>query len=70
MAEIRAEMAGSVWRVLVKEGEAVSAGADVVILESMKMEIPHPSLIDGIVTRVTVAEGDTVQEDDLLVVIE
>ena len=63
-------MAGSVWKILVKEGDQVTAGSDLVILESMKMEIPHPALVDGKVSRVAVAEGDAVQEEDLLVVLD
>jgi acetyl-CoA carboxylase biotin carboxyl carrier protein len=67
--EVRAEMVGNVLRVSVQEGDAVAAGDTLVILESMKMEIPvHPET-SGTVTRVAVAEGDVVQEGDLLVVL-
>jgi biotin carboxyl carrier protein len=67
--EVRAEMVANVLRVSVREGDAVTAGDTLVILESMKMEIPvHPE-IGGTVTRVAVAEGDVVQEGDLLVVL-
>ncbi len=67
MTEIIASMAGNVWKVLVSEGSEVKAGQDVVILESMKMEIPHEAETDGTVAKITVAEGDFVEENDILV---
>lgn len=68
--EIRAEMVANVWKVQVTEGDTVSDGDTVVILESMKMEIPVQSEFDGIVSKVAVAEGDVVQEGDLIAVLE
>lgn len=67
MAKIEASMAGNVWKVLVKEGDEVKAGQDVVILESMKMEIPIAAEEDGIVTKVHTHEGEFVNDSDLLV---
>lgn len=64
---IRASMAGTVWKVLVKPGDAVAEGQDVVILESMKMEIPITAEAGGTVKAVRVAEGDFVNEGDLVV---
>lgn len=66
MAEVRAEMVANVWKVLVTEGDPVSDGDTLVILESMKMEIPVLAEESGTVTRLHVAEGDVVQEDDLI----
>ena len=67
--EVRAEMVGSVLRVEVAEGDVVGAKDSLVILESMKMEIPvHPEF-GGTVERIAVHEGDVVQEGDLLVVL-
>jgi acetyl-CoA carboxylase biotin carboxyl carrier protein len=67
--EVRAEMVGSVVRVEVAEGDLVTATDTVVLLESMKMEIPvHPE-VGGRVTRIAVSAGDVVQEGDLLVVL-
>ena len=67
--EVRAEMVGSVLRVEVAEGDVVSAADALVILESMKMEIPvHPET-GGTVAQVAVHEGDVVQEGDLIAVI-
>ncbi|HET6185978.1 MAG TPA: biotin/lipoyl-binding carrier protein [Trebonia sp.] len=66
MAEIRAEMVANVWKVLVSEGDQVDDGDTLVILESMKMEIPVLAESPGIVTKLHVAEGDIVQEDELI----
>jgi len=67
--EVRAEMVANVIRVEVGEGDVVTAGDTLVVLESMKMEIPVQPEIGGTVTRVAVTEGDVVQEGDLLVVL-
>lgn len=66
MAEVRAEMTANVWKVLVSSGDQVAGGDTLVILESMKMEIPVIAEEPGTVTAVAVAEGDVVQEDDLI----
>ncbi|HEX4396068.1 MAG TPA: biotin/lipoyl-binding carrier protein [Trebonia sp.] len=66
MAEIRAEMVANVWKVLVSEGDQVDDGDTLVILESMKMEIPVLAETPGVVTKLHVAEGDVVQEDELI----
>ncbi|WP_431925172.1 biotin/lipoyl-binding carrier protein [Nonomuraea jabiensis] len=70
MAEVRAEMVANVWKVVVKEGETVSEGDTLVILESMKMEIPVLAEEDGVVAQLKVAEGDVIQEGDLIAVID
>jgi biotin carboxyl carrier protein len=66
VAEIRAEMVANVWKVLVSEGDHVDEGDTLVILESMKMEIPILAEESGTVTKLHVAEGDVVQEDELI----
>jgi biotin carboxyl carrier protein len=66
VAEIRAEMVANVWRVVVAEGDQVEDGDTLVILESMKMEIPVVAEGPGSVTKLHVAEGDVVQEGDLI----
>jgi acetyl-CoA carboxylase biotin carboxyl carrier protein len=68
--EIHAEMVSSVWKVLVAPGTQVAAGDTLVILESMKMEIPVVPETGGVVRRVAIAVGDVVQEGDLLVSLE
>ena len=67
--EVRAEMAANVWRVLATEGQHVRDGETLLILESMKMEIPVLADSEGRVERLEVADGDAVQEGDLLMVI-
>lgn len=70
MAEVRAEMVANVWKVVVDEGATVDDGDTIVILESMKMEIPVLAEDSGTVAQLKVAEGDVVQEGDLIAVIE
>ncbi len=67
--EIRAEMVANVWKIVVSPGDEVSEGDTLVILESMKMEIPVVSEEDGTVTELAVTEGEVVQEGDLIAVI-
>ena len=69
MAEVRAEMVANVWKVVAAEGDHVDDGDTLVILESMKMEIPVLAEVSGKVSRLGVAEGDVVQEGDLIAVI-
>jgi len=68
--EIRAEMVANVWKVVAAEGDTVADGDTLVILESMKMEIPVLAESSGTVSRMAVAEGDVIQEGDLIAVIE
>lgn len=68
--EIRAEMVANVWKVVASPGDEVSDGDTLVILESMKMEIPVVAESDGTLTQLAVKEGDVVQEGDLIAVIE
>ncbi len=70
MAEVRAEMVANVWQVVASEGDSVAEGDTLVILESMKMEIPVLVEDGGTLTKLAVAEGDVVQEGDLIAVIE
>jgi acetyl-CoA carboxylase biotin carboxyl carrier protein len=64
--EVRAEMVANVWKVLVSEGDTVEDGDALVILESMKMEIPVIAEADGIISTIAVSEGQVVQEGDLI----
>jgi acetyl-CoA carboxylase biotin carboxyl carrier protein len=70
LAEVRAEMVANVWKVVVAEGDTVEDGDTLVILESMKMEIPVLAEDSGTVVGLKVAEGDVIQEGDLIAVIE
>ena len=60
--EVRAEMVANVWKVVVAQGDSVADGDTLVILESMKMEIPVLAEGDGMVSAMHVTEGDVVQE--------
>jgi acetyl-CoA carboxylase biotin carboxyl carrier protein len=68
--EIRAEMVANVWKVVVTAGDQVSDGDTLVVLESMKMEIPVVAESDGTVAEIAVNEGDVVQEGDLIARVE
>ncbi len=69
-ADIVAEMVANVMKVLVSPGDRLAEGDAVVLLESMKMEIPVLTESPGTVAAVKVAEGDVVQEGDVLVTLE
>jgi biotin carboxyl carrier protein len=68
--QVVADLVANVWKVLVSDGDQVAEGDTLVILESMKMEIPVDTPTTGIITRLAVAEGGTVDEGDLIAVIE
>ena len=68
--EVRAEMVANVWKVVVAEGDSVADGDTLVILESMKMEIPVLAEGEGTVSALHVSEGDVVQEGDVIAVIQ
>lgn len=68
--EVLAEMVANVWKVLVSEGDEVAEGDTLVILESMKMEIPVEATASGKVAEIGVTEGGVVQEGDVIAVIE
>lgn len=67
--EIRAEIVASVLKVIVAEGQQVAEGDHLVLLESMKMEIPVVVERTGTVSSLAVAEGDVVQEGDLIAIL-
>ncbi|MGO1054489.1 biotin/lipoyl-binding carrier protein [Crossiella sp. CA198] len=68
--EIRAELVATVGEVVVGEGDVVAPGDTLVVLESMKMEIPVLTERDGTVTRLVVEPGALVRAGDLLAVVE
>lgn len=67
MAEIRADMVANVMEIYVTVGDPVAVGDTIVLLESMKMEIPVIAENAGTVTRLAVDVGDVVQEGDLII---
>ena len=66
---IRAEMVASVLSVSVQVGDQVESGGTLMLLESMKMEIPVLAELPGVVSEIRVVDGDLVQEGDVLVVL-
>lgn len=70
MANVEAHITGTVWKIECEVGQAVEEGDTLVILESMKMEMPVEAEDDGVVKEILVEEGQSVSEGDPLVVIE
>ena len=70
MANIEAHITGTVWKIEVKVGDTVEEGDTVVVLESMKMEMPVESEDSGTVRTIHVAEGQAVREGEALVTLE
>jgi len=70
MHEIRAEITANVWQVRVEEGQLIAEGDELVILESMKMEIPVVTEVPDVVRELHVAPEDVVQEGDLIALID
>ena len=68
--EIESEVTGNVWKVLLEAGAKVEEGDIIMILESMKMEIPVEASVSGILSELCVAPEDQVSEDQLLAVVE
>jgi acetyl-CoA carboxylase biotin carboxyl carrier protein len=70
VADVAAHITGTVWKIEVKAGDEVSEGDTLVILESMKMEMPVEAEDDGKVAEIRCEEGQSVSEGDVLVVLE
>jgi acetyl-CoA carboxylase biotin carboxyl carrier protein len=67
---VMAEMVASVFQVVARVGDMVEPSDTLVILESMKMEIPVPAEVGGVIKEMSVTEGDVVNEGDWIAVIE
>ena len=70
MPEVEAHITGTVWKIEVEVGDTVQEGDTVLILESMKMEMPVEAEDPGVVKEILVAEGESVSEGDTLVVLD
>ncbi len=68
--DVESEVTGNVWKVLLEEGAEVAEGDVIMILESMKMEIPVEAPAAGRVSKIHVAPEDQVEEDQVVAVIE
>jgi acetyl-CoA carboxylase biotin carboxyl carrier protein len=69
MADVAAHITGTVWKIEVKVGQQVSEGETLVILESMKMEMPVEATASGTVKEIRCKEAQPVNEGDILVVL-
>jgi acetyl-CoA carboxylase biotin carboxyl carrier protein len=69
MADIIAHITGTIFKIEKRLGDSVAAGDEVIILESMKMEIPLESPVAGVVQQILVAEGQVVEEGALVAVV-
>ena len=69
MPDVEAHITGTVWKIEVEIGDQVEEGDTVVVLESMKMEMPVEAEYEGTVKEILVAEGQSVSEGDALVVL-
>ena len=67
---VQSEITGRVWKIEGRIGEAIGPDDTVMILESMKMEIPVPAPVGGRLTKIHVAEGDLVEEGQVVATIE
>ena len=68
--EIKTDITGTVWKVLKQVGDTVEEDEPILILESMKMEIPVAASEHGVVTEIVVKEGDTASEGSVVARIE
>lgn len=69
-SKVASEITGKVWKIAVEAGAQVAEDEPIIILESMKMEIPVSAPVDCTVVEILVAEGDTVTEGQPVAVIE
>jgi len=70
MAEVKAELVGNIWKIVTEVGQQVEEDDTLMILESMKMEIPVVSPVTGTVREIRVREGDVVQEGQTMAIVE
>lgn len=68
--DVKTEVTGKVWKIVAKPGDKVAADDEIMILESMKMEIPVVAPENGILKELSVAEGDAVTEDQVVAIVE
>jgi acetyl-CoA carboxylase biotin carboxyl carrier protein len=68
--EVKAHITGTVWKIQVAVGDEVEEEDELIILESMKMEMPVESPVDGTVKEILIAEGEPVKEGQVLMILE
>jgi acetyl-CoA carboxylase biotin carboxyl carrier protein len=70
MTEVKAELVGNLWKIVTEVGQQVDEDDTLMILESMKMEIPVTAPVAGTIKEIRVREGDVVQEGQVVAVLE
>jgi acetyl-CoA carboxylase biotin carboxyl carrier protein len=70
MTEVKAELVGNLWKIVTEVGQQVEEDDTLMILESMKMEIPVTTPVSGTIREILVREGDVVQEGQTVAVVE
>lgn len=70
MSEVKSEIAGKVWKIEAKPGDRIDEDDPIIILESMKMEIPVGAPFDCVVTEILVAEEDAIAEGQPVAIVE
>jgi acetyl-CoA carboxylase biotin carboxyl carrier protein len=70
MTEVKAELVGNLWKIVTEVGQQVEEDDTLMILESMKMEIPITTPVAGVVKEILVKEGEVVQEGQTVAVID
>ena len=70
MTEVKAELVGNLWKIITEVGQQVEEDDTLMILESMKMEIPVTTPVSGTITEILVNEGDVVQEGQTVAIVE
>ena len=70
IVNVKSEIAGNVWKIQLKPGDKVEFEGEIMILESMKMEIPVLSPKGGIIREIKVAEGEAIAEGQLVAIID
>lgn len=68
--DVEAQIAGNLWKIEKAVGDAVAEEDVIMIIESMKMEIPVEAPCDGVLSKICVSEGDSIEEGTVLAVIE
>ncbi len=70
MTDVKSQISGTVWQILVEVGQQVTEEEDLIILESMKMEIPVAAPNDGKIAEILVSPNQPIQEGDVLLRLE
>ncbi len=70
VVNVKSEIAGNVWKIQTKPGDRIEVDGEIMILESMKMEIPVLSPKSGVITEIRVSEGDAISEGQLVAILD